>query len=143
MKTGPSTRAFRRTGRLVVATLMIATGGGLSLAGGALADSSGGPNDAGSRGHYRAQCRRLTKQIGHYEETVLPMAIERGNRAWEKATNEQIERLWHRRADLCPEYGAERSLLKKAADRTRQFNKMMAAAGRAALAFFTGGATGL
>ena len=39
------------------------------------------------------------------------MAIERGNRAWEDATNAQIERLWHRRADLCPEYGAQRTAL--------------------------------
>lgn len=98
---------------------------------------------ASESGRYRGECRRLTKQIMHFEETVLPMAIARGNRGWEQATNDQVERLWNRRADLCPEYGAERTLLQKAADRTRRFNKFMASAGRAALAFFTGGATGL
>lgn len=98
---------------------------------------------ASESGRYRGECRRLTKQIEHFEETVLPMAIARGNRGWEQATNDQIERLWHRRADLCPEYGAERTFLQKAADRTRRFNKFMASAGRAALAFFTGGASGL
>lgn len=81
-------------------------------------------------------------QIDHYEETVLPMAIERGNRAWEDATNAQIERLWHRRADLCPAYGAERTMMRKAADRMRRFNKFIAQAGRAAAAYFTGGMTG-
>jgi hypothetical protein len=98
--------------------------------------------DAGERGRYRGQCRQLTRQINHYEETVLPMAIERGNRAWEGATQDQIERLWHRRADLCPEYGAQRTAMRKAADNMRRFNQLMAQAGRAALAFFTGGATG-
>ena len=97
---------------------------------------------ASESGHYRGECRRLTKQLTHFEETVLPMAIARGNRGWEQATNDQIERLWNRRADLCPEYGAERSFMRKAADQTRRFNKLMASAGRAALAFFTGGATG-
>ena len=56
--------------------------------------------------------------------------------------NAQVERLWHRRADLCPKYGAERTLLARAADQARKFNKMVSLAGRAALAFFTGGASG-
>ena len=99
--------------------------------------------EAGERGRYRGQCKRLTTQIAHYEGTVLPMAIERGNRAWEDATNAQIERLWHRRADLCPEYGAQRTMMRRAADNIRAFNKFMAAAGRAALTYFTGGAAGL
>ena len=99
--------------------------------------------EAGDRGHYRGQCRRLTKQITHYEDSILPMAIERGNRAWEEATNAHIERLWHRRADLCPEYGAQRTMMRRAADNIRAFNKFVAAAGRAALTYFTGGAAGL
>lgn len=98
--------------------------------------------EAGNRGHYRGQCKRLTAQIDHYEHTILPMAIERGNRGWEAATNAQVERLWHRRADLCPEYGAERSMLRKAADGMRRFNKLVAAAGRAAAAYFSGGLAG-
>ena len=97
---------------------------------------------AGQRGNYRGQCRQLTKQINHFEGTILPMAIARGNRAWERATNQQVERLWHRRADLCPAYGAERTMLAKAAEQIRRINKMLALAGRAALAFFTGGLSG-
>ena len=97
---------------------------------------------AGERGNYRGQCRKLTKQINHYEEAILPLAVSRGNRAWERATNEQIARLWHRRADLCPAYGAERTLMAKTADEMRRFNKLVALAGRAALAFFTGGLSG-
>jgi hypothetical protein len=122
--------------RLHAAALIAALG--VSLAGAAAASSP----DAGERGNYRGQCGRLTRQIDHYEETVLPMAIERGNHAWEDATNAQIERLWHRRADLCPEYGAQRTAMRRAADGMRRFNKFVAAAGRAALAYFTGGATG-
>ena len=95
--------------------------------------------EAGERGRYRAECRRLTKQIDHYEGTVIPMAIERGNRSWEQATEAQIERLWHRRADLCPAYGAQRTAMAKAADEIRKFNKLIAAAGRAAATYFSGG----
>lgn len=95
--------------------------------------------EAGERGRYRAECRKLTKQINHYEGTILPMAIERGNRPWENATNDHIERLWHRRADLCPAYGAERTLMAKAADEARRFNQFLAAAGRAAAQYFSGG----
>jgi len=98
--------------------------------------------DAGERGNYRGQCRKLTRQIDHYENTVLPMAIARGNRGWEQATNDQVERLWNRRADLCPAYGAQRSMLQKAADQARRFNKLLASAARAAAAYFTGGLTG-
>ena len=97
---------------------------------------------AGERGNYRGQCRKLTKQIDHFEGSILPLAISRGNQAWERATNEQINRLWHRRADLCPAYGAERTMLAKAADQVRRFNETMALAGRAALAYFTGGLSG-
>ncbi len=107
----------------------------------ALPASAATPNP-NRRGKYRGQCRQLTRQIEHYETRILPLAIERGNRAWERATHEQVERLWNRRADLCPAYGAERTLLAKAADQARRFNKMLAAAGRAAAAFFTGGLAG-
>jgi hypothetical protein len=97
---------------------------------------------AGKSGNYRGQCRMLTKQINHYDGTILPMAIQRGNRDWERATNQQVQRLWHRRADLCPEYGAERTFLAKAADEVRKFNELVALASRAAVTFFTGGITG-
>jgi hypothetical protein len=98
--------------------------------------------EAAERGRYRGQCKRLTKQIDHFEVRILPRAIERGDRGWEDATNAQIERLWHRRADLCPEYGAERTAMRRTEDQIRRFNKLMAAAGRAALTWFTGGAAG-
>jgi len=125
-----------QTRRAVLTTLVVALG--FVLTAPAFASSP----EAGERGHYRGQCRRLTTQITHYEDTVLPMAIDRGNRAWEDATNAQIERLWHRRADLCPEYGAQRTAMRRAADQIRAFNKMLAAAGRAALTYFTGGMAG-
>ena len=96
--------------------------------------------DASVHGHYRGQCRRLTKQIHYFEKTILPMAIERRNLAWEDATNDQLNRLWHKRADLCPKYGKERARVLKALDKIREFNKMLARAGRAAAQYFTGGA---
>ena len=98
--------------------------------------------EAGKRGNYRGQCRQLTRQINHFEGDILPLAIARGNRNWERATNEQVARLWHRRADLCPAYGAERTFLAKARDEIRKFNELVALAGRGALAFFTGGLSG-
>ena len=129
--------AYRQTRTGLVGILLLA----FFLAPAALAE--GERRLASESGRYRGECRRLTKQITHFEETVLPMAIARGNRGWEQATNDQIERLWNRRADLCPEYGAERTFLAKAADQTRRFNKFLGQAGRAAAAFFTGGAAGL
>ena len=95
--------------------------------------------EAGATGRYRGECRRLTKQIEHYKGTILPMAIERGNAAWEHSIDEQVQRLWHRRADLCPAYGAERTMMARAADQARRINELVAAAGRAAITYFTGG----
>ena len=97
--------------------------------------------DASVHGNYRGQCRRLTKQLAYYEKTVLPMAIQRRNLAWEKATNDQITRVWNKRADLCPKYGKERARLLRALDRIRAFNKLLAQAGRATLRYFTAGGT--
>jgi len=97
---------------------------------------------AGESGNYLGQCRRLTKQIDHFEESILPLAIARGNRSWERATNEQIGRLSDRRADLCPAYGRERTMLAIAAEQARRFNKMISVAARGAAAFFTGGLSG-
>ena len=58
-------------GFLVLSTWMVA--------GAALGSSP----EAGAKGRYRGECRRLTKQIDHYEGTILPMAAQRGNRGWE------------------------------------------------------------
>lgn len=96
--------------------------------------------DASVHGNYRGQCRRLTKQIDYYNEQILPIAIERGNLAWEDATNDQIKRLWNKRADLCPKYGKDRARLQRALDKIREFNKVIARAGRAAAQYFSGGA---
>jgi len=106
-----------------------------SLAGAALASSQ----DAANRGHYRGECRRLTRQIDHYEGTVLPMAAARGNDAWERATEAQIDRLWNRRADLCPQFRAQRTLLAKAAEDARKFKDLVVTAGKAAATYFSGG----
>ena len=97
---------------------------------------------AGEMGRYRGQCRKLTRQIRHFEADILPLAVARGNRTWESATNAQINRLWHRRADLCPAYAAERTLLATAMEKIRRFNQTIAMAGRAAAAYFTGGLSG-
>jgi len=126
------TNSRRICAALVVASML------LMLAPAALASTL----EAGKRGNYRGQCRRLTLQIDHYQGTILPMAVSRGNRGWENATNDHLERLWHRRADLCPEYGAERAMLARAADRMRKFNAFIAMAGRAAASYFTGGLYG-
>ena len=128
-----SIRPRRRHAALAVLPLAL-----LLLAPAALASSP----QAGAKGNYRGQCRQLTNQIEHYQGTILPLARARGNRGWEAATNAQIERLWHRRADLCPAYGEERKMLARAADQMRRFNQMLAAAGRAAAAYFTGGLSG-
>lgn len=119
----------------ILAAWLVLEAGSAGLAGAA-------SPEAGERGNYRGQCRRLTKQINHYEKVVLPQAYARGNQAWANATTQQIERLWHRRADLCPKYGAERTFLRRLADRTRRFNQFLARAGRAAATFFSGGAFG-
>ena len=120
-----------------VAVLIVAAGFALASASSALASPQ-----AGARGNYRGQCRRLTLQIDHYEGTILPMAVSRGNRAWEAATSAQIERLWHRRADLCPAYGRQRTMMARAADQMRKFNELVKMAGRAAVTYFTGGLSG-
>ncbi len=96
--------------------------------------------DASIHGRYRGQCRRLTKQIKYYDEQIRPLAIRQGNVAWENATNAHLKRLWNKRADLCPEYGRERARILRALDRIRAFNRAVAAAGRAAARYFTGGA---
>ena len=95
--------------------------------------------DASVHGRYRGQCRRLTKQIDYYNKQILPLSIERRNLAWEDATNDQNKRLWNKRADLCPKYGRERTRLRRALDKIRAFNQVIARAGRAAASYFSGG----
>ena len=106
----------------------------------AAASASAYDPDASVHGNYRGQCRRLTKQIAYYEKQILPLSIQRGDLYWRDATREQIQRLWNKRADLCPKYGRERTRLRRALAKIREFNETLAKAGRAAAKYFTGGA---
>ena len=88
----------------------------------------------------RQACRRMTKQINHFEKTVLVMAKDRGNDMWEQATENQISRLKHQRADKCPEYHKQRTVLARAKEQADQMKQMMAAAAKGAAKYFSGGA---
>lgn len=88
----------------------------------------------------RQACRRMTKQIHHFEKTVLVMAQERGNDLWEQSTQSQIDRLKHQRADKCPEYHKQRTVLARAKEQAEQMKRMMAAAAKGAAKYFSGGA---
>lgn len=127
---GPALRCARWLRCLLAVALLVACAG----------PAAASDPDASVHGRYRGQCRRLTKQIRHYQKTILPLAIDRGDVAWERATNAHIKRLWNQRADLCPEYGRERARILRALDRIRAFNAAIARAGRAAARYFTGGA---
>lgn len=85
------------------------------------------------------QCRRLTKQIAHFEGTVLVLAEERGNESWKQATLAHLDRLKNRRADRCPAYARERSLIAKARQEAEEFRQLMVAAAKGAAKYFTGG----
>lgn len=50
-----------------------------------------------------AQCRRMTRQIEHFED-VAAMAAERGDELWFDGTVDHIKQLAVRRVTLCPEY---------------------------------------
>jgi len=101
----------------------------------ALADA----RDEHRRHTNKQMCRRMTKQIDHYENTVLAMAKERGNDLWEKATEDQIDRLKDQRADKCPEWGKQRTAMQIAKARAEQMKRMMATAARYAAKYFSGG----
>lgn len=85
------------------------------------------------------QCRRLTRQITHFEDTVLVMAEERGNASWEQATLDHLDRLKNRRADRCPEYARQRGVLAKAKQEAEEFRELMVMAAKGAAKYFTGG----
>lgn len=91
-----------------------------------------------SRGN-RGDCRRMTKQIDHYEDVILAMAKRRGDKAWEASMEAHLSMLKNRRADRCPEYNEQRRLLVRAKQQADQMKRMVAAAGRAAAKYFTGG----
>jgi len=87
----------------------------------------------------RGDCRRMTKQIDHYENVVLEMAKQRGNKAWEASMEAHLSTLKNRRADRCPEYNKQRNMFIRAREEARQMQRMMKMAGKAALKYFTGG----
>jgi len=84
-------------------------------------------------------CRRMTKQIAHFEHTVLPMAKQRGNPLWAQSTNDHIDRLKNRRADKCPEWGKQRKALIKAKREWDQMKAYAKMAAKSAAKYFTGG----
>jgi len=91
-----------------------------------------------SRGN-RGDCRRMTKQIDHYENVVLAMAKERGDKAWQASMEAHLSKLKNRRADRCPEYNEQRNMLIRAREQAREMQRMVKMAGKAALKYFTGG----
>ena len=89
--------------RRSIALLGLAVGLGISL-------------PATAEVHYQ-DCRRITRQISHFED-VEQMAQDRRNYLWEEDTRRHITRLEVKRARLCPQYAAEleqRHFMKKAA----------------------------
>ena len=51
----------------------------------------------------KAECRRMTRQIEHFED-VAGMAAQRGDEMWWDGTVQHIKQLAERRLRLCPEY---------------------------------------
>jgi len=87
----------------------------------------------------RQDCRRMTKQIVHFEETVLERARDRNDALWEESTSNHISRLKNRRADRCPEYAEERKILARAKKQAEQMQRLMVAAAKGAAKYFSGG----
>jgi hypothetical protein len=87
----------------------------------------------------RQDCRRMTKQINHFEGTVLKMAEDRGNEPWARSTSDHIDRLKNRRADRCPEYAEQRKILARAKKQADQMKKLMVSAAKGAAKYFSGG----
>ena len=81
----------------------------------------------------------MTKQIDHYENVVLAMAKQRGDKTWEASMEAHLSILKNRRADRCPEYAQQRRLLVRAREQAAQMRRMISMAGRAAAKYFTGG----
>jgi TolA-binding protein len=58
---------------------------------------------AAQNGHYNGQCRKMTRQISHFQD-VADMARARDDEMWLASTAAHIERLRDRRSRLCPQY---------------------------------------
>jgi hypothetical protein len=100
-----------------------------------LAASLLAPGLAGAEPYYR-ECRRITKQITHFED-VVSLARERDDALWESATKQHIERLTERRHELCPERYPKVNVAARAAKRTKELMKLAA---DLAIKYFTFGA---
>ncbi len=87
----------------------------------------------------KAACRRMTKQISHFENDVLKLAKERGNKPWEAATQQHIDRLKDNRADTCPEWAKQRTAMQRAKAQAEQMAAMIKLGAKVALTYFTGG----
>jgi hypothetical protein len=100
-----------------------------------VAESAGAAAVEGvQRGRYTSQCKRLTRQIGHYE-SVAQTAKARGDRLWFNGTVAHMQRLADRRARLCPEERPNYVLMM-----TKWFGKTAKAAGRSFVKYLTFGA---
>jgi hypothetical protein len=95
--------------------------------------------DGGRRNGNTRHCRRMTKQISHYEGTVLKMAKDRGNRLWYDATAQQVARLKDDRADACPEWNKQRTAYGIAKAQAEFIKNAVVETGKGALNYFTGG----
>jgi len=82
----------------------------------------------------RGQCRRIAKQLDQHAVSVR-QAQSRGNDLWARANLEQMNRLDHRRARLCPDLYPQ-SARAKALEEMKRLAKM---ASKAAVSFFTMG----
>ena len=87
----------------------------------------------------KQKCRRMTKQINHFEQDVLVMARDRGNDLWEKATEDHINRLKDERADRCPEWAKQRTAIARAKAEAAAWARLIQMAAKGAAKYFTGG----
>lgn len=96
------------------------------------------PVQAQQSGRYHGQCRKLTKQISHFQD-VAGMAIDRNDMMWLASTAAHIERLRDRRSRLCPQYDRMVERI-----RTEEFWRdtyaLTIAGAKAAMSYFTMGA---
>ena len=87
----------------------------------------------------RQNCNRLTRQIDHFEGTVLKMAEERDDALWQESTEKHAAHLRARRASLCPKYAEEERLLARARAEAERMQKAMITAAKGAAKYFSGG----
>ena len=123
---------MRRIGASVLALLLLLPAAAASAESSSMAEA----NMAAVSGKLRRQkCRRLTKQIEHFQ-SVAGMASDRRDQLWYDATQGHVTRLENERIDLCPEYERPNPLIRFGKGTT----KWMKRAARAAATYFTGGA---